>query len=101
MLLVAVTHTKPVRALTSRVPWDVRPPTAALQRRWRALLTYWCRTNFARRVLVLRHGTVIEQGAVEQIFNHAASAYTRKLIEAIPGRHEVALAVTVTVAAAV
>lgn len=59
--------------------------------------------NFARRVLVLRHGTVIEQGAVEQIFNHAASAYTRKLIEAIPGRHEVALAlaVTVTVAAAV
>ena len=51
--------------------------------------------NFAHRVLVLRHGPVIEQGSVEQIFNHAASAYTRELIEAIPGRHEVAVAVAV------
>ena len=42
--------------------------------------------NFAHRVLVLRHGQVIEQGSVEQIFSHAASAYTRELIEAIPGR---------------
>lgn len=54
-------------------------------------------SNFARRVLVLRHGPVIEQGSVEQIFNHAASAYTHELIEAKSGRHEVAMAVAVLV----
>ncbi len=54
-------------------------------------------SNFARRVLVLRHGPVIEQGSVEQIFNHAASAYTQELIEAKSGRHEVAMAVAVLV----
>ncbi|MBF6029734.1 ABC transporter ATP-binding protein [Pseudomonas sp. P115] len=42
--------------------------------------------NFAHEVLVLRNGTVVEQGTVDRIFNRPASDYTRELIAAIPGQ---------------
>ncbi|WP_437880755.1 dipeptide ABC transporter ATP-binding protein [Pseudomonas sp. LRF_L74] len=42
--------------------------------------------NVADQVLVLRHGQVIEQGPVDQVFNAPQSDYTRELIAAIPGR---------------
>ncbi|TBU73527.1 dipeptide ABC transporter ATP-binding protein [Phytopseudomonas daroniae] len=46
--------------------------------------------NVADQVLVLRHGQVIEQGSVEQVFENPTSAYTRELIAAIPGRQPIA-----------
>ncbi|TBU71304.1 ABC transporter ATP-binding protein [Pseudomonas daroniae] len=46
--------------------------------------------NVADQVLVLRHGQVIEQGSVEQVFETPSSAYTRELIAAIPGRQPIA-----------
>ena len=42
--------------------------------------------NVADQVLVLRHGQVVEQGPVDQVFERPSSEYTRELIAAIPGR---------------
>lgn len=46
--------------------------------------------NLARRlchrVAVMKDGCVVEQGETEQIFEHPAQDYTRKLIEAVPFR---------------
>lgn len=36
------------------------------------------------RVLVMKEGRVVEDGPVEQIFNHPKDTYTKRLIEAIP-----------------
>lgn len=35
-------------------------------------------------VLVMRHGRVVEQGSVQEVFGNPKDAYTRKLIEAAP-----------------
>jgi len=42
--------------------------------------------NVADQVLVLRNGQVIEEGAVQHVFEHPAQDYTRELIAAIPGQ---------------
>jgi peptide/nickel transport system ATP-binding protein len=40
----------------------------------------------AHKVIVLNGGRVVEFGTVAEIFDHPSDAYTRKLINAIPGR---------------
>jgi peptide/nickel transport system ATP-binding protein len=42
--------------------------------------------SVAHQVLVLRQGQVVEQGPASQVFEHPQAAYTRELIDAIPGR---------------
>jgi peptide/nickel transport system ATP-binding protein len=38
------------------------------------------------RVMVMRHGKVVEEGATRDVFANPASDYTRSLLAAIPGR---------------
>ena len=38
----------------------------------------------ADRVMVMRHGKVVETGTVDQIFDAPREAYTRELLDAIP-----------------
>jgi len=40
--------------------------------------------DVADRVVVLRHGKVVEQGTVEEVLRHPREAYTRELIDAVP-----------------
>ncbi len=40
----------------------------------------------ADRILVMRYGELVESGSVSQIFNAPAQAYTRSLLDAIPGK---------------
>lgn len=40
------------------------------------------------RVLVMKDGRIIEEGATEQVFRHPQKDYTKELIAAIPGRTE-------------
>jgi peptide/nickel transport system ATP-binding protein len=42
--------------------------------------------SVAHQVLVLRQGKTVEQGASSDIFDRPEAAYTRELIDAIPGR---------------
>ena len=42
--------------------------------------------SVAHHVLVLRQGQTVEQGTAEQVFARPQAAYTRELIDAIPGR---------------
>jgi peptide/nickel transport system ATP-binding protein len=51
--------------------------------------------SMADQVLVLRRGQVVEQGPAAQVFGQPASAYTRALIEAIPGHSRSVLPVAV------
>ncbi|MGN8248370.1 dipeptide ABC transporter ATP-binding protein [Pseudomonas sp. SMV7] len=51
--------------------------------------------SMADQVLVLRRGQVVEQGPALQVFGQPASAYTRALIEAIPGHSRSVLPVAV------
>jgi peptide/nickel transport system ATP-binding protein len=39
------------------------------------------------QVAVMRHGRLLEIGTVDEIFEHPQDAYTRELLDAIPGRH--------------
>jgi peptide/nickel transport system ATP-binding protein len=40
--------------------------------------------SIAQSVVVLRDGTVAEAGPVEQILEHPATPYTRRLVEDVP-----------------
>ncbi|MNM18659.1 Glutathione import ATP-binding protein GsiA [compost metagenome] len=51
--------------------------------------------SMADQVLVLQRGQVVEQGPAVQVFGQPASAYTRALIEAIPGHSRSVLPVAV------
>jgi len=51
--------------------------------------------SMADHVLVLRRGETVEQGPAVQVFGSPASAYTRALIEAIPGHSRSVLPVAV------
>ncbi|MBJ9976358.1 ABC transporter ATP-binding protein [Pseudomonas sp. S75] len=51
--------------------------------------------SMADQVLVLRRGEVVEQGPAVQVFGQPTSAYTRALIEAIPGHSRSVLPVAV------
>ena len=42
--------------------------------------------DIADRVVVLRHGRVVEQGTAEVVLNAPREDYTRQLLEAVPGR---------------
>ncbi|WP_163557256.1 ABC transporter ATP-binding protein [Halomonas sp. NO4] len=41
------------------------------------------------RLIVMQHGRIVEQGSAEAIFRTPQAAYTRELLEAIPGRDAV------------
>jgi peptide/nickel transport system ATP-binding protein len=43
------------------------------------------------RVMVMRQGRVVEQGATREVFAAPSSEYTRALLAAIPGRGRLAL----------
>lgn len=45
--------------------------------------------DIADRVIVIRHGCVVEEGPVRQIFAEPTQAYTRAMLEADPGRLDV------------
>jgi peptide/nickel transport system ATP-binding protein len=42
--------------------------------------------EIADRIIVMRRGEIVEQGPTEAIFQNPADAYTRALLDAIPGR---------------
>ncbi len=42
-------------------------------------------SNMAKHVIVMKEGQIVEEGEVQQIFNHPQHPYTQKLIAAIPG----------------
>jgi peptide/nickel transport system ATP-binding protein len=42
--------------------------------------------DIADRVVVLRHGRVVEQGTAETVLNAPREDYTKQLLEAVPGR---------------
>ncbi|MEO3388039.1 ABC transporter ATP-binding protein [Mesorhizobium sp. CAU 1741] len=42
--------------------------------------------DIADRVVVLRHGKVVEQGAAASVLNDPKEVYTRDLLDAVPGR---------------
>ncbi len=51
--------------------------------------------SMADQVLVLRRGQVVEQGPALQVLSKSASAYTRALIDAIPGHSRSMLPVAI------
>jgi peptide/nickel transport system ATP-binding protein/oligopeptide transport system ATP-binding protein len=42
--------------------------------------------HLADRIIVLYHGRIVEEGTGETLFNSPREAYTKQLLEAIPGR---------------
>ncbi|MDR2876408.1 MAG: ATP-binding cassette domain-containing protein [Methylobacillus sp.] len=46
--------------------------------------------HMADEIAVMRHGRVVEQGGVEQIYREPQQEYTRNLLNSIPGQHRLA-----------
>lgn len=44
-------------------------------------------SQLCERIIVLKHGKIVEQGLTAQILQHPEHAYTRQLIDAVPGRN--------------
>jgi len=42
--------------------------------------------HLSNRILVMQDGLLVEEGPANEVFNHPRHAYTRKLIDAIPGK---------------
>jgi peptide/nickel transport system ATP-binding protein len=42
--------------------------------------------EIADRIIVMRRGEIVEQGETQKIFQNPSDAYTRALLDAIPGR---------------
>jgi len=40
--------------------------------------------HLAHRVAVMFHGAIVEQGAADDVFDHPAHEYTRRLLAAVP-----------------
>ena len=45
--------------------------------------------RYAHRILVMRHGELVEQGPAREIIEHPQHAYTRQLVDALPRRRPV------------
>jgi peptide/nickel transport system ATP-binding protein len=41
--------------------------------------------NICDRILIMQRGKIVESGTASEIFNEPKEAYTRQLMEAIPG----------------
>ncbi len=76
---------------------DIATPRAEALRRFRRLVYLVYQNPFvshdlavvrqiADAVSVLHRGQVVDGGPVEDVFAHPSCAYTRELIDAIPGR---------------
>ncbi|MFK7893193.1 MAG: ABC transporter ATP-binding protein [Granulosicoccus sp.] len=42
--------------------------------------------EMADRVLIMNHGEIVEQGSAQAVYHHPKHAYTRQLIESVPGK---------------
>jgi peptide/nickel transport system ATP-binding protein len=42
--------------------------------------------EIADRIVVMRHGEIVEQGETQSVFRAPQHAYTRALLDAVPGR---------------
>ncbi|HQR01736.1 MAG TPA: ABC transporter ATP-binding protein [Ferruginibacter sp.] len=40
----------------------------------------------SNRILVMQQGKIVEQGSADQVYQQPAHEYTRKLLDAIPGK---------------
>jgi peptide/nickel transport system ATP-binding protein len=49
-------------------------------------------TERSDRLVVMQHGVVVEAGPTDEVARHPENAYTRRLIAAAPGAHDVRLA---------